>query len=95
MAQARQAERTVPQTPMFLAAAALAAVFAAIVLLSTLNPFGLLASGEDPIGVSPAVIEAGRQWEAQTRQQIGHVDPAIESGRQWELERKQQSGAFD
>jgi hypothetical protein len=96
MAHAQQAERAFPQTAISIAAAALAVILlAGIVAFSTMNPFGVLAPAGDRIQIDPAVIESGRQWELQRKQQSGYVDPVIESGRQWELQRKQQSGTPD
>ena len=94
MAHAQQAERAFPQSAITLVAAALVAVLlAGIVALS--NPFGLRAPVSDRIQVDPAVVEAGRQWELQRKQQSGYVDPVIEAGREWERQRKQQSGTSD
>jgi hypothetical protein len=96
MAHAQQAERAFPLTAISLAAAAVAAVLmAGIVAFSTVSPSGLFAPVSDRIEIDPIVVESGRQWELQRKQQSGYVDPVIESGRQWELQRKQQSGTPD
>lgn len=92
MAHAQPAERPFANVPAsFVPAAVLAVVLAAIVAIAALGPFGLFSPG-DRIVIDPAVIEAGRQWELQRKQQSGWVDPVIESGREWERQRKQQSG---
>ena len=90
MAQARQADRALPATAIFLAAAAIAAVvLTAVISTGMLDLFGS-QSPASRAGVSPAVLESGRQWELQRRAQSGVVDPVLESGRDWEDQRRQQ-----
>lgn len=92
MAHAQSAERPFANVPApIVPAMVFAIVLAAIVAIAALGPLGLFTSG-DRIVVDPAVIESGRQWELQRKQQSGWVDPVIESGREWERQRKQQSG---
>lgn len=93
MAQARQADRAFPPTAIYLAAAALAAVvLTAVISIGMLDLFGGQSSSGGGTGVSPAVLESGRQWELQRKAQSGYVDPVLQSGRDWEKQRRQQSG---
>jgi hypothetical protein len=90
MTHARHADPAVPLTAIYFLAAALAAVvLITVVAVTTLEPFGFGARGEDLPGVSPAVVDSGIQWELERRQQYGYVDPVVESGDQWERERRQ------
>jgi len=96
MAQARQADRPIPQSAIYLAAVLIAATaLAAVLLLGMLLPDRGVAPATDRGEVSPAVLEAGREWQRQREQQGGFVDPVIQSGRDWEEQRKQQSGASE
>ena len=94
MAHARQADRAFPQSVIYFAAAALAAVvLTGIVGIVTLDPFGFGLGIDRPGHITPAVLESGRQWELQRKQQSGYVDPLVQYGRDWERQRRQQSGA--
>lgn len=96
MAHARQADRAVPHTAIFILAVAAAAVFVTVTLvLSTMGPLRIGAPTSEGYQVEPAVIEAGRDWELQRKAQSGYVDPVIEAGRDWERMRRQQSGATE
>jgi len=93
VALARQAERGFPQTAMTISLAAVASVMLAISAFVALDPMGLrapVASGYHP---RPAVMESGRQWEIQRRQQLGYGNPVLDSGRDWEEQRRQQSSS--
>jgi hypothetical protein len=75
MAHAQQAQRAFPLTAISLAAAAVAAVLmAGIVAFATINPSGLFAPASDRVEIDPIVVEAGRQWELQRKQQSGTPD---------------------
>jgi hypothetical protein len=96
MAHAQRAERAFSQTAISLAAAAvLAVVLTGIVAFSTLNLFGIAAPTGERFQAAPAVIESGRQWELERRQQMGDVDPVTVTGDYWERQRRQQSGDVD
>jgi hypothetical protein len=96
MAQTRQAERGIPQSAFYLAAAVVAAiVLSAMVATGSLNLFEARAPIVDRGGVNPAVIQAEREWERQRHQQSGYVDPLIKAGQEWERQRQQQSGAAE
>ena len=91
MAHVNQAERNFPQTAFYVFATALmAAAVTVIVALSALGPIRLGPISE-PIQISPALAQAGRQWELEHKQQSGYVDPVIDYGRDWEKQRRQQS----
>ena len=93
MAHARQADRAFPQSAIYFAAAALAAVvLTGIIGLVTLDPLGFGGGVDRPSRISPALREAGLQWELQRKQQYGHLDPLIQAGRDWERRYKQISG---
>lgn len=95
MAQARQADRHIPQSAIYLVAVLIAATaLAAFLLLGMLLPDRGVAPATDRGEVSPAVLEAGREWQRQ-REQGGFVDPVSQSGRDWEEQRKQQSGTSE
>jgi hypothetical protein len=81
-----------PPTTIYVVAAALAAVILTLtVAFVALNPFRIGAPGNGMHNVDPALIEAGRQWELERKQQSGWIDPVIESAREWERQRNQQS----
>lgn len=93
MAQARQAVRQLPHTAVYLAAALIAAVtIGVVVALGMLGPMRLEQPATDRGQLSPALIQAGRDWQLQREQQGGFVDPLTQAGRDWETQRKQQSG---
>lgn len=92
MAQARQADRALPQTAIFAAILVAAALAGAMLATGTLNLPATHSGAPDRGGVSPALIQAERDWELQRRQQSGWMDPVVEAGREWERQRKQQSG---
>lgn len=95
MAQARQADWAMPQVAIFAAILVAAIITAAMLATGTLNLPGM-QPGTQPRGeVSPALIQAGRDWELQRKQQSGWVDPVIEAGREWERQRKQQSAGSE
>ena len=90
MTQAHPADQAFPLTAISILAAALAAVaLVTVVAITTLEPFGFGARGDDLPGVSAAVVNSGIQWELERRQQYGYVDPVLQSGDQWERERRQ------
>jgi hypothetical protein len=96
MAHARQADRTFPQAANYLVAATAAVILViAIAAIVALRPFGALAPDLDGLGVSPAVLDSGAQWELERRAQSGYVDPVLESGDEWERQRDQQSGGSE
>lgn len=96
MAQARQADRGLPQSAFYLAAAAVAAIVLSTMLATgTLNLFGFQAPIVDRIQVDPAVFQAGQAWEQQRLAQAGQVDRVSQSGQQWERQRTQQGGYAD
>lgn len=91
MAQARQAERSIPQAA-FLFPAALAAAL----VLGLIVAFGMIALPRVDVGTlgnetSPAVIQSGQAWQAQRAQQSTHSYGLIQSGVDWEAQRYQQS----
>lgn len=96
MAQAHQADRAMPQVAIYLLAILVGVVVIVAVLASgTLNFAGADSTFGDRWEVSPATLQAGRDWEMQRKQQSGYVDPVIQSGREWERQRKQQSGGSE
>lgn len=95
MAQARQAERGIPQAAIFMAAALIAAaVLSATLLIGNFNLFGPSATGVRG-QATPAVLLSERNWLEQRLEQGGQIDPAVRSAREWERQRLQQSGAFE
>jgi len=91
MAQARQAERSIPQAA-FLFPAALAAAL----VLGLIVAFGMIALPRVDVGTlgnvtSPAVIQSGHEWQAQRIQQSTHDYGLVQSGFAWEIQRAQQS----
>ena len=95
MAQARQADRGIPQAVIFMVAALVAAVAVSAVLMAgSFNLFG--PSGAGGRGeASAAVLRSERSWLQQQLAQGGHVEPAVRSAHDWERQRLQQSGAFE
>lgn len=95
MAQARQADRGIPQAVIIMVAALIAAVVVSAVLtVGSFNLFGPSAVGGRG-EATPAVLRSERSWALQRLAQSGHVDPAGRSAREWERQRLQQSGAFE
>ena len=95
MAQARQADRGIPQAVIFMVAALVAAVVvSAVLMVGNLNLFGPSSAG-DRGAASTAVLRSERSWLDQRLAQSGHVDPAVRSAREWERQRLQQSGASE
>ena len=93
MAQARQAERSMPQAAMLIAAAlAVALVLALVAAFAVIRPLPSVQQGSDTGGISPALVEAGREWQRQREQQGGFVDPLTQAGRDWQAQREQQAG---
>ena len=93
MAHARQADRAIPQAANYLVAAMAAAILViAIAAIAAFRPFGAVAPDLDGLGVSPAVLDSGAQWELERRAQYGYVDPVLDSGDEWERQRDQQNG---
>lgn len=91
MAQARQAERTLPQ-----AAYLVPATLAVALVLGVILAFGMIAAPSIDLGslgtdTSATVIQSGQDWEAQRQQQSGYTDPLTQSGQDWEAQREQQS----
>jgi hypothetical protein len=79
---------------MVLAAAlVVAVVITAMITTGTLHLFGAQATPVSHSAVTPAVLQAGRDWERQQQAQGGFVDPAIRSAQSWERQRAQQNGA--
>jgi len=90
MAQARQAERSIPQ------AAFLFPALAAALVLGLIVAFGMVALPRVDVGTlgtetSPAVIQSGDAWQAQRIQQSTHDYGLVQSGVAWEIQRAQQS----
>ena len=95
MAQARQADRGIPQTVIFMVAALVAAVVVSAVLMAgNVNLFGPSSVG-DRGEASAAVLRSERSWFQQRLAQSGQLEPAVGSARDWERQRLQQSGAFE
>lgn len=95
MAQARQADRGIPQAVIFMIAALVAVVVvSAVLMVGNVNPFGPSTAG-DRGEVSAAVLDSERSWLHQRLVQSGHLEPAVRSARDWERQRLQQSGAFE
>jgi hypothetical protein len=96
MAQARHAEQSIP-TSAFLVPAALAValVLGLIVALGIVGTRPIVLEEAQNRDVSPALIQAGRDWQAQREQQSGYTDPLIQAGRDWQVQREQQSGYTD
>jgi hypothetical protein len=91
MAQARQAERSIPQAA-FLFPAALAAAL----VLGLIVAFGMIALPRVDVGTlgnvtSPAVIQSGHEWQVQRAQQSTYGYALLQSGVDWEAQRIQQS----
>ena len=91
MAQARTAERTLPQ-----AAYLVPVTLAVALVLGVILAFGMIGLPSIDIGTlgtetSPTVIQSGQDWEAQRLQQSGYTDPVTRSGQDWEAQREQQS----
>ena len=84
MAQARQADRGIPQ----------AVVVSAVLMVSNFNLFSPSSAG-DRGEASVAVLRSERSWLQQRLAQSGHLEPAVRSARDWERQRLQQSGAFE
>jgi hypothetical protein len=93
MTDVRSAERYQPR-PMIpsIQAAVLAVIVTVLAVFGSFSLVRAMGGLGDGVTVSPAVLELGRQWELQRRQQSGWIDPVLESGREWERQRKQQSG---
>lgn len=95
MAQARQADRGMPQAVIFMVAALVAAVVvSALLMIGNVNLFGPSSAG-DRGEASAAVLSSERSWLQQRLAQSGHLEPAVRSARDWESQRLQQSGAFE
>ena len=92
MAQARQAERTLPQAafllPVTLAAALVIGLVAAFAMIASPGiDFGALGNE-----TSPSVIQSGQAWQAQHEQQSVYANAAVtRSGQDWQAQREQQS----
>ena len=92
MAQARQAERTLPQAafllPVTLAAALVIGIIAAFAMVAAPRiDFGALGNE-----TSPSVIQSGQAWQAQHEQQSVYANAAVtRSGQDWQAQREQQS----
>lgn len=95
MAQARQADRGIPQAVLFMVATLVAAVVVSAVLMAgNFNLFGPSLAGSRG-EATPAVLRSERSWFEQRLEQSGQIDPAVRSARDWERQRLQQSGAFE
>ena len=92
MTNVRQADRALAPVAIYqIAALAAALLVAGIVALSAFGPFNVqLPAAGDP-GVTPSVLEAGRQWELQRRAMMGEFASLIRSGDEWEKQRRDQS----
>ncbi len=92
MTNVRQADRAFPPVAIYQIVALVAALLVAgIVALSAFGPFNVqLPQAGDP-GVSPSVLEAGRQWELQRMAMSGDLAPVIRTGDEWEKQRRDQS----
>ena len=93
MAQARQAERSIPQAA-FLFPAALATAL----VLGLIVAFGMIALPRVDVGTlgnatSPAVMQSGHDWQVQRAQQASYGYALLQSGVDWEAQRIQQSSA--
>lgn len=95
MAQARQADRAMPQVATLATILVAAMLAVAMLATGTLNLPGTPLGTQDRGEVSPALIQAGQDWELQRKQQSGWVDPVILAGRDWERQRKQQSAGSE
>jgi hypothetical protein len=92
MVQARQANRGLPLSALFIAAALVAAmVISAMVATGTLNLTGVQVPAERG-QADPALIQSGQDWERQRIDQSLNVDPVLQSGRSWQLHREQEAG---
>ena len=93
MAQARQADRGIPQATILIFAGAmvLATVLTAVLLSGTIH----FSPMRPAVTTDQVLLEAGREWEAQQRAQTGFgavSDGLRNAGQQWEAERRAQSG---
>jgi hypothetical protein len=92
MAQARQAERSIPQAAYLFPAA-----LAAALVLGLIVAFGMIALPRIDLGTlgntSPAVIQSGHDWQVQRAQQSTYGYALLQSGVDWETQRLQQSTA--
>ena len=91
MAQARQAERSLPQ-----AAFLLPVTLAAALVIGLIVAFGMVAAPRIDLGglgaqTSPSVIESGQAWQAQHEQQSIYATAVTRSGQDWQAQREQQS----
>ncbi len=94
MAQARQAERFSPESAILVPAAlAVALVIGLIVALGIVGTRPIVLQESQTRDVSPALIQAERDWQEQREQQSGYTDPLIQAGRDWQAQREQQSGS--
>ncbi|MBA2634063.1 MAG: hypothetical protein H0U86_13870 [Chloroflexi bacterium] len=92
MSQVRQAAGAFPPVAIhYIAAVAAALLIAGIVALSAFGFLNVQLPPVDDRGVSPTVLEAGREWEIQRRAQSGYIEPVIQSSDDWEEQRRQQS----
>ncbi len=95
MAQARRADRGIPQAVIFMVAALVAAVVvSAVLMVGNFNLFGPSIVG-DHGEASAAVLRSEQSWLQQRLAQSGEFEPAVRSARDWERQRLQQSGAFE
>lgn len=96
MAQAQQASRTLSQFALYFGAFCIAALIVGVMILTgALNAADTRPSHRERGVVSPALIQAGRDWELQRKQQsIGYVDPLVEASREWERQRNELSRAY-
>ena len=91
MAQARQAQRTLPQ-----AAFLLPATLAVALVLGIVVAFAMIAAPRIDIGTfgnetSPTVIQSGQDWQAQREQQSVFGSAVTRSGQDWDAQRELQS----
>lgn len=91
MAHARHAERAFPQVGAYITIVAALLVSGTLALFA-FEPLKLQGPTAEVPPLTPALVEAGQQWELQRKAEMGYVDPIIDSGRDWEEQRRQQSG---
>jgi hypothetical protein len=92
MAHARQADRALPQAAIFLFATLVTVIALGAIVAYTAFGVRVDLPTADRAPSNPALLESGRQWEVERRQQMGEIDPLTRYGRDWEKERRQQGG---
>ena len=97
MAQAQQANRTGSNIALQVGAFIIPVLIVGVMIVaSALAALQAQPSNHGGGELSPALIQAGRDWELQRRQQsIPYVDPLAEAEREWERQRNALSEALE